>query len=295
MLSRSQAGYLARESFAGFGRRKLTTGVTILIMGSSLLVLAVLTLATLNLSNLLETARSGIDLRVFLEDGIGREDAAELQPHLVAIPGVEQAVWISAEDALEEFRTTLGEDAAVLEMLDSNPLPASFHLTLTPEARNLTAVGAIRAEAARWPQVAEIIYNQDWIDVLERWTFRFQMVSLAVGLVVFLAAIFVISNTVKLTIASSARLIQIQKLVGATNAFIRTPFLCEGMIQGLLAGSLAMGLLAVGFWFLKENLEGLVPFTPAQMGGFVLLCMFLGLAGSWAAMRKYLTLQSETA
>ncbi len=119
------------------------------------------------------------------------------------------------------------------------------------------------------------------------------MASLVVGLIVFVAAVFVISNTVKLTMAASARVIQIQKLVGATNAFIRTPYLAEGMIQGLLAGALAMGLLALAGWFLGDRLGGVIFFRSGQIAGFIVFCVLLGLVGSWSAMRKYLTMQSE--
>jgi cell division transport system permease protein len=293
MLKSAQAAYLIRESFAGFHRRKLTTGVTILIMGSALLVLAILTLATLNMGNMLETARAGIDMRVFLHDGLGPERMADLQPRLLAIPGVQHVAWISPETALSQFKEGLGEDAEIVDLLDANPLPASYHLTLLPDARNREAVERVRAEVAVWDEVSEILFNQDWIEALERWTFRFRMASLMVGLIVFVAAVFVISNTVKLTMAASARVIQVQKLVGATNAFIRTPYLCEGMIQGLLAGMLAMGLLGGAGWLLNDRLGGVVFFSPGQIAGFILFCVVLGLTGSYAAMRKYLTMQSE--
>jgi cell division transport system permease protein len=293
MPNRAQLQYLARESVAGFHRRKLTTGVTILIMASALLVLAALTLVTLNLGTLLEKARAGLDLRVYLREDLPPERLAELRPRLVAIPGVDRVEWIDAEQALAEFRQQLGEDAPLLDVLDRNPLPSSYHVTFTPEGRNPEAVRAIRDEVVKWEEVSEILLNQDWVDALERWTFRFQMASLVVGLLVFMAAIFVISNTVKLTIASSSRIIQIQKLVGATNAFIRTPFLCAGMVQGLLAGLLAMGLLALTGRILRGSLGGLVFFSAAQTAGFVAFCVLLGLTGSWAAMRKYLTLRSD--
>jgi cell division transport system permease protein len=119
------------------------------------------------------------------------------------------------------------------------------------------------------------------------------MASLIVGLIVFVAAVFVISNTVKLTMAASARLIQIQKLVGATNTFIRLPYLCEGMIQGFLAGALAMGVILAGRVVLADRLGGVIFFEPGQMAGFIGFCVLLGLVGAWSAMRKYLTLQSE--
>ena len=293
MFKKAQVAYLIRESFAGFHRRKLTTGVTILIMSSSLLVLAILTLATLNVGHLLETARAGIDMRVFLHDGLGHERMAELQPRLMTIPGVQNVAWISPETALAQFKESLGEDAEIMNMLDSNPLPASYHLTLLSEARNLKAVEAIREEIAVWDEVAEILFNQGWIDALEVWTFRFKMASLVVGLVVFVAAVFVISNTVRLTMAANARVIQIQKLVGATNTFIRIPYLCEGMIQGLLAGLMAMGVIMLAGWLLDERLGGVIFFSSQQVWGFILFCIVLGLSGSYAAMRKYLTLQSE--
>jgi len=293
MLRKDQVAYLSRESFAGFRRRKLTTGVTILIMGASLLVLAVLTLATLNLGYVLETARQSIDIRVFMREGATAEEIATLQPRMVIIPGVQQVDFISADQALGEFRADLGNEAEILDLLPENPLPASYHVILKNEARNLEAVRGIRDEIAAWPQVGEIVFNQEWIDSLESWAFRFQMASLIVGLLVFLAAVFVISNTVKLTMAASERIIQVQKLVGATNAFIRTPFLFEGMFQGLLAGALAMGLVAVIKVLLSNHLSGVVFFNPLQMGGFILFCAVLGLIGSWAAIRKYLMLGSE--
>jgi len=293
MLRRDQIAYLSRESFAGFRRRKLTTGVTILIMGASLLVLAVLTLATLNLGYLLETARESIDIRVFLKEGATEEEVATLQPRLVIIPGVQKVDFISAERALAEFRRDLGAEAEILDLLPENPLPASYHVILASESRNLDAVRGIRDEISAWPQVAEIVFNQEWIDSLEIWTFRFQMASLVVGMLVFLAAVFVISNTVKLTMAASERIIQIQKLVGATNAFIRTPFMFEGILQGLLAGVLAMGMVAAIDGLFSNHLTGVVFFNPLQMAGFVLFCAFLGLIGSWAAIRKYLMLGSE--
>ncbi len=293
MLNREQINYLARESFAGFTRRKLTTGVTILIMGSALLVLAVLTLATLNMGNMLEQARQSIDIRVFLKEGATEQEIAELQPRLVIIPGVKQVDFVSPERALMQFKKDLGPEAEIVELLPENPLPASYHVILRNNARNMESVRTIGKEVAVWDQVGEIVYNQEWINTLERWAFRFQMASLVVGGLVFLAAVFVISNTVKLTVASSRRIIDIQKLVGATNAFIRTPFLFEGILQGFLAGVLAMGLVAVLSNILSDYLTGVVFFNPPQILGFVLFCSLLGLAGSWAAMRKYLRLGSD--
>jgi cell division transport system permease protein len=279
-----------REAVAGFHRRKLTTGVTILIMASALLVLAVFTIVTVNLGTLLENARSGIDLHVFLQEGTTAEDRTEMQAHLLAIPGVQSVVYINKEQALKEFRQELGEEADLLDVLAENPLPASFHIKLLPTARNSTQVREVRDEVAAWPQVADIAFSQGWVEVLERWAFLFRMASLLVGLVVFIAAVFVISNTVKLTVAASERVIEIMKHVGATNSFIRTPFLWEGMLEGLCGGVVAMAILCGGYVLLQAEFSGLIFFSPLQIVGFISFCIALGLLGSYAAMRKYLKL-----
>lgn len=290
MSRHAQAEYLAKESFAGFRRRKLTTAVTILIMGSSLLVLAVFVLATLNLGALLARARSGIDVRVFLADGLGREREAQLQTHFIAIPGVESARFISREASLADFRRELGDEADVLDLLDENPLPDSYHLELTDAARNTQDMERVAAEVKRWPEVQDVAFSQTWVEILERWTRTFQLASLVVSVIVLVAAVFVISNTVRLTMDAQARAIEIQKLVGAANGFIRLPLLVGGVLQGVFAGGLAMGALAVAHAIFAPRLAGLIFFSPAQIAGFVLLCAGLGVLGSWTAMRRHLGL-----
>jgi cell division transport system permease protein len=288
VLRRAQTAYLLRESMAGFSRRRLTTGVTILIMGSALLLLALFILVTLNLGIMLERARSGVDVRVFLVEGIDAERQAALQPPFLAIPGVQKAHFISKEQALTELRGELGDVADLLEILQENPLPSSYHLELAPGFRTAEAVDAIVEELRRWPEVEDVVFSQAWVAALENWTDLFRWSSLVVTLLVLIASIFVISNTVRLTMAGSRRAIDIQILVGATDGFVRTPFLIEGMIHGLLAGLLAMGLLAAGHKLLALRLEGLVFFSAGQIGGFVLFGVVLGLFGSLTAIGQYL-------
>lgn len=291
MLRSAQLGYVVREAFAGFYRRRLTTGVTVLIMGASLLVLALFVLVTLNLGMTLERARANVDVRVFLVDGLDGERMASLQPPFLAIPGVREARFIGREEALEELRGMLGEDADVIETLDENPLPSSYHLELASGHRTPAAVASIAEDLRRWPEVDDVVYSQAWVGALASWASLFRWGSLIVSVVVLCAAIFVISNTVRLTMAGSRRVIEIQMLVGATNAFIRTPYLIEGMVHGLLAGSLAMALLVIGHRVLAVRLEGLAFFTPLQVVGFVVFCVLLGLIGSLAAVGQYLRLR----
>ena len=291
MLNGVQLAHVLREAFAGFHRRKLTTGVTVLIMGSSLLVLALFVLVTLNLGLVLERARDNVDVRVYLVDGLDDARMVALQPPFVAIPGVREARFIGREEALVEMRAILADDADLLEVLDENPLPASYHLELARGHRSAAAVASIAEELRRWPEVDDVVYSQAWVGALESWARLFRWTSLAVSLAVLCAAVFVISNTVRLTMASSQRVIEIQMLVGATNTFIRTPYLLEGMIHGFLAGVVAMAALGAGYRLLSVRLDGLAFFSAAQIAGFVVFCVLLGLLGSLTAIGQYLRLR----
>lgn len=290
LFNRTQIGYVLRESVAGFRRRKLTTGVTILIMGSALLVLALFSIITINIGALLERARTGIDVRVFLDDSMSDTDASALHRHLAGLSGVKRVDYVSKDAALAEFRRELGDQTELLDALEENPLPASFHVILTDAALASGSQRNVAEDIRRWPGVAEVAFSEEWSRLLDRWQNVFATATLIVGLVVFVSAVFVISNTVKLTVASSARAVEIMKQVGATNAFIRTPFLFEGALEGLLGGLLAMAVLIVAHEILRPQIGGLIFFAPGQIAGFVVFCVGLGLVGSWAALHKYLRL-----
>lgn len=290
MYGRAQTAYLLRESLAGFRRRKLTTGVTILIMGSALLVLALFSVITINVSSLLDAARTGIDVRVFLADDLADARANELIAHLSSLPGVRRVDYISKEQALAEFRRELGDETELLDELTENPLPASLHVQLAEDALNADRQKEIADAAARWPGVTDVAFSEEWARILDRWHTVFTTATLIIGLIVFIAAVFVISNTVKLTVAASARAVEIMKQVGATDAFIRTPFLLEGVLEGLLGGVMAMGVLIAAHAVLRPQITGMVFFTPLQIAGFILFCVGLGFLGSWAALLRYLRL-----
>lgn len=290
MYGRAQTAYLLRESLAGFRRRKLTTGVTILIMGSALLVLALFSVITINVSSLLDAARTGIDVRVFLADDLADARANELIAHLSSLPGVRRVDYISKEQALAEFRRELGDETELLDELTENPLPASLHVQLAEDALNADRQKEIADAAARWPGVTDVAFSEEWARILDRWHTVFTTATLIIGLIVFIAAVFVISNTVKLTVAASARAVEIMKQVGATDAFIRTPFLLEGVLEGLLGGVMAMGVLIAAHAVLRPQIAGMVFFTPLQIAGFILFCVGLGFLGSWAALLRYLRL-----
>ena len=239
-------------------------------MGASLLVLALFVLVTLNLGMTLERTRANVDVRVFLVDGLDAERMAALQPPFLAIPGVREARFIGRDQALAEMRA----HARRGRRRDRGPRRESVCPRRTtwnwPGHRSPAGGGEPSpTDLRRWPEVDDVVYSQAWVGALESWASLFRWSSLMVSLVVSARPIFVISNTVRLTMAGSRRVIEIQMLVGATDAFIRTPYLHRG--HGARAACRARwpwGCWA-GHRLLAVRLDGLAFFTRCRWSGFV--------------------------
>jgi cell division transport system permease protein len=286
----TQVRYLLFEGIGGLIRRRLSGSVAIMIMGAALLTLSIFSLVTINLDQVLQGVRGDIDVVVYLDETIHPEDQARLNRDLSATNGVRFVRYLSREMALEKFRLELGEDAELLDALHENPLPASFELALSPDGQTAARVNALTAMIKGYPGVEEVVAQVAWIQRLDRIAQAFKMVTLVIGLIVLISSVFVISNTVRLTVEERADQIEIMKLVGATNAFIRTPFVLTGWLQGFVAGLIAMVVLVMAMRFVSGHLPELWFFGRPQLVGFTLLSAFLGAFGSALALRRHLKL-----
>jgi cell division transport system permease protein len=290
VYSPTQSRFLLNEAVAGLVRRRVSGTVAVVIMASALMMLALFSLLTINLDRLLQSVRSGIDVTVYLTDDVTEAQRQMLHDDLMKIDGVLAVGFISREQALEQFRADLGEDAQLLAALEENPLPASFRLRLAPQLQRSEAVEKLCRNLQQYPGVEEAKAQVEWIRRLDRLTRVFVAVDVAIGVLVLLSALFVVSNTVKLTIEEGARRVEIMKLVGATNWFIRTPYLLNGALQGAAAGLLAMAVLTLVHRLLARQVGGIFFFAPDQVFGFVVLSTLLGTAGSFTALRRHLRL-----
>jgi cell division transport system permease protein len=141
-----------------------------------------------------------------------------------------------------------------------------------------------------YPGVEEVVAQIEWVQTLDRIARAFGMVTLVIGIIVLVSSVFVISNTVRLTVEERADQVEIMKLVGATNAFIRTPFVLTGGLQGLVAGLIAMVVLVTAGEVVQSHLPDIYFFARGQLLGFALLSATLGAVGSLLALRRHLRL-----
>lgn len=282
--------YLLKEGITGLARRRLSGSVAVLIMGSSLLMLALFSVVSINLDRVLQEVRGDIDVRVYLRDDIHPKDQERLHTDLMNMVGVRSVQYLDREDALASFREELGEDADLLEALDGNPLPASFEVALDPVAHDAAKLEALTTSVSQYPGVEEVVAEIAWVQMLDRFSQTFILVTAVIGVIVLVSAVFVISNTVRLIVEESAEQVEIMKLVGATNAFIRTPFVVGGAIQGAAAGILAMIVLVAAGRVVQQHIDGIFFFGTGQVIGFVVLSTLLGAGGSLIALRRHLQL-----
>ena len=284
----NELGYIIDESVLMLKRRKGATALSVVIMGLSLLILVVFVLVTLNIGRVIAQAGEELRVYVYLEDGLASEASRDIQYRLLAMKGVEEVVYISRGEALENFREALGGDSDVMEALEENPLPDAYRMRLSPEMYRSDVLAWIAEEIERWEGIEDVRYGRRWFERGEKLVQGFYWSDLGIGLIVFFSVVFVISNTVRLTILSRRRTIDVMKLVGATNAYIQVPFIIEGALQGVFASLIAVGLLAAVFTFAKRYLPGLVFFGTEWVAGFIVFCALLGALGSFMAMRRFL-------
>lgn len=289
-MTLQQGFYLVRESFKTLLRHKGIMSLSIVIMSLSLLVLAVFLLVTDNVLTVLDKTRAELKIYVYLEENLTTEDIERNYQQLFSMESVESVVFVSKQEAMAEFERELGEDQFILESLETNPLPASFRVTLLDQHRNKTDIQSFAEQAAAITGVEEVNYGKDFIDRFSLLARVFVYVDIALGCIVILSSVFIISNTVRLTILSREKSIEILKLVGATNRFITTPFIIEGAFQGGIASFVSLALL-FGVYIAATRVIPDVAFLGAgKVALYVLTCVLLGSIGSYAALRRFLRL-----
>lgn len=266
------------------------------IISAAFLAVGVFLLIAVNLRALAAHWEKTIQVCIYLQDEATSAQKDQLLTRVRALPGVTGVSYLSREQALAEFKAALGRDQDLLTGLDENPLPASLIVSLSSPARHAEKVAAMAREVSAWPGVEEVDYGGSWLNNFSR---AIQMVEagvLVLGVLLLVAVVFIISNTIRLAMYSRQEEIGIMKLVGAGNLLIRLPFLLEGMVQGLTAAGLGALSLWLLFWLGLSGVSwpgifaGFSPvFLSASLLGYLIGGgAVLGAAGSMARFSEFL-------
>jgi cell division transport system permease protein len=272
MLARDRAGALA----------SLTALTAVLFL------LAVVLLAGMNVRGLARNLEERKGLEVFLSDGVDSLRVRELEGIFRSFGEVQDVRFVSRDAALEEIEQDLG-GIDVVGALGENPLSPAFQITLTPAAASRPGVlQELAREMGEYEGIDEVVFGGSWIETLERGIRNVYLTTAGAGLLAAIAVVLVLWNTVKLAFLGRLPTVRILKIVGATSAFIRTPYLLLGSLQTAFASVLALGLAAFVRFAIGQMMPGLRFLTPATIALFIAGAILLGMLSSFAAVEPAL-------
>lgn len=255
----STSEYFIKEVYTSFKRNIWMTLASIFTVVLSLFILGFFSIVILNLNKMADTLESQVQISVYLKDDLSQEEIDETKETLSKIEGLQDIKFTTREEAMENFKERLGDQQFLLDALDdTNPLPNSFSLTVTSPQQVKTIADTVVA----LDSVESASYSQDIINHLFNLTHLIRLIGVALIILLTGAAIFIISNTIRLTVFARRKEIAIMKYVGATDWFIRWPFLLEGICLGFIGGGLATIFLYIVYNQVTQEIYEAMAFFP---------------------------------
>ncbi len=267
-------------------------------MVASLLIFGAFLLLFVNLDTWLRGWEHALSMTVYLDDGISNAQRNKVASMIKRIPGARIKRFISKADALEELRDALGPQSGLLDGLSTNPLPASFEVVFKgPEVAKTLSSQAME-KLKKTPGVEEVQFTREWQQRFDALMRMVRLVGFIIGGLLCLGVLFIVANTIKLAIYSRKDEIEILKLVGATDWFVKVPFLLEGLIQGILGGALSLLTLFLAYLLLATKKMQLLSFPilnftflPSEyVIALLIVSVLLGLVGSFIAVGRFFEL-----
>ncbi len=286
-----------KEGLKNSWRNSWMTLASVAAVTTTLLLVAVFLALVFNLNHIASGLEEDVQIKVLVDQTANEEEMEELSEELEGLDNVESVVFSSRDEEWQDLMTSMGDQGEAWGLFEQdNPLNDAFVVT-AEEPQDTVAIANVIIED--FDYVERVNYGQDFVQNL----FTFNNYARIVGAVLIIAlvftAIFLISNTIKITIIARRKEIEIMKLVGATNWFIRWPFFVEGLLLGILGSILPIAVLFTGYYYIDQNMSAvnqfdfvqLLPFTPFvwQLAGLILLIgAVIGVWGSVMSVRKFL-------
>ncbi len=290
-------GYLTKEGFRNVWVNRLMSLASITVLMACLVIIGLGSMLFFNINALLDKIESQNVIMVYIEDGTTDEQIEELEKDIFGLGNVEQCDFVSKEEAFENSKKELGEDSALLEGME-NPMPDAYKVTVTDMTLFKQTVKSLKG----LEHIETVRENSDIADKLIDIRYAVTIVIAGMVLLLFIVSLFIIANTIRITMYSRRLEISIMKAVGATNWFIRWPFMIEGIVIGVLSSLVSIGVLAglyygVAYVF-KDLLKLFEPVAFGQYAGYIFLIFagigtFTGSVGSLISMGKYLKEQGS--
>ncbi len=277
-----------REALLSFRRTPLLSGLAITTIGFALFVVGLFGLVALNLRATLSQVAERVEIVMYLARGTPVDVVTVAIGDIQVFPEIEEVTYVTEDQALDRARRELSEFRGVFSDLTQNPLPASLEIRLRPGFRDAGHVAAVADRLRGFRFAEDVRFGGDWVEKLDRLRSIAAAVGLVVGIAFGAAAVIIIGTTIRMTVLARNREIQIMRLVGATDGFIRRPFLLDGALKGALGGLLAIGLDYAAYLAVSRSLFTATFFSASQMLLFLLFGTVLGFLASAASVNRHL-------
>ena len=286
--------YFVRQAMRNMVENRLVHLIGLGTMVIAFLIFDAFILIFVNLNSWTQEQGRSLTMSIYFKGEPERAVIENIKKELLQYP-VSITDFISKDDALKSLRKQLGEKAGLLDGLGENPLPASLEIVLSRDVSGDSLPYELKTRLERINGVDEVQYSQEWVERFQAIMGAVKIIGLVFGGLLFLAALFIITNTVKLTIYSRKDEIEILKLVGATNRFVKIPFLIEGSIQGFLGGSVALIVLFLVYVAIITKVDLSIGFASLDIiflsPQFILLLLLMssiiGFIGSTVSLGRF--------
>jgi cell division transport system permease protein len=240
--------------------------------------------------------KKGINIIAYLKPDISEANLLDIKSKIQGFYGVAEVEFISKEEAMKRLREQIKRQSSLLDGLNENPLPDAFEIRLTGQASNSEKIENLAVQIESLPEIDDVEYGQRWIGRFVKVFELFRLTGYAMSGLFFIAAVFIVANTIRLVIYSRREEIEIMRLVGATDRFIKVPFYIEGIIQGAIGGIIGLAALFAAFIYISTNVEhGLssdllhIRFFSLRLSITIILCsMLVGWLGCFISLRQFL-------
>ncbi len=270
--------------------------VTIITIALSILIVSAFILFFSNANDIIISWEKGLKVMAYLKPGVTESDVSETGKRIKRLYGVEQVAFIPKSKALSLLQEQMRRQSSILKNLKENPLPDAFEVQMIASTQSRIKIEKLAKQLEDLPSIEQAEYGQVWIDRFINVFNLFRLAGYALGSLFFMAAVFIVANTIRLVIYSRSEEIEIMRLVGAEDSFISAPFYFEGIIQGMLGGISGLAALFITYLFVGSNIEqgfasGLFHIRFLSPGVFcaILLCsMFVGWLGCFISLKQHL-------
>jgi cell division transport system permease protein len=285
-----------KRAVEDFRNNRLLNIITLLTISLSILIVSAFILFFINTNEIMNFWKKGVRVMAYLKPDLAGSSLTDLTRRIQSISGVETVRFISKKEAFDQLKAQMKRQASLLDNLDENPLPDAFEIRMNAATQTWDKVEYLAAEIEALEEVEEVEYGQRWLGRYTHIFNLFKLTGYAMCGIFFMAAVFIVANTIRLVIYSRRDEIEIMRLVGAAERFIKVPFYFQGLLQGALGAGIGLAILFFAYLAIVSNIDqgwfsGLFQIrflSPLMSSAIILLSMLVGWFGSYLSLKQYL-------